>query len=408
MARQAPDQFAKTRCELICNLAARYDTPLYLLEWASIPDRLKSLEESLLALPARHFFSYKTCPVPALLRSWRNSGRDVEVVSEFELLGAVGVGFAYSEIVVNGVNKHTWLHRHAVPGLTVIFDSSHEVMTLAETAARCNWTIGLRLHPDCQTDPDAECIADQFGMAPRDAEVSLHALRRLGLQSRIVHMHLRSNLTRKQLRTGLCQVSSICRQLELQPDILDCGGGLPAMGIRTHVPSESIPLTPDDLAVELRDCIAGLPSVREVWLENGRFVLAGAGTLIVRVHDVKVHGVTRFLICDGGRTNHAIVSDWETHRISTLPAHDGPTVPTTVCGPTCMAFDHLVRTDLPSSISRGDLVLWHDAGAYHIPWETRFSSGLAPVVYIDEFGTAQLTRPRESFNDYWSRWTAAS
>src|SRR4029077_20474886 len=112
----------------------------------------------------------------------------------------------------------------------------------------------------------------------------------------------------------------------------------------------------------------------------------------------------RYIICDGGRTNHALVSDWETHRINVIPERKGKVVPATVCGPTSMAFDRLARVSLPEDITLGDLILWSNAGAYHVPWETRFSHGLAPVIWVDDKHEISLARDRESFQRWWNMW----
>jgi hypothetical protein len=56
-----------------------------------------------------------------------------------------------------------------------------------------------------------------------------------------------------------------------------------------------------------------------------------------------------------------------------------------------MAFDQLVRKPLPRSLKPGDALLWLDAGAYHLPWETRFSHGLAEIWW---HGPAGLERVR--------------
>jgi len=69
-----------------------------------------------------------------------------------------------------------------------------------------------------------------------------------------------------------------------------------------------------------------------------------------------------------------------------------------------MAFDRLCRSDLPTDIRIGDLVIWYNAGAYHIPWETRFSHGLAAVVWIDR-GDMGLARRRETFEEWWNLWS---
>ena len=44
-------------------------------------------------------------------------------------------------------------------------------------------------------------------------------------------------------------------------------------------------------------------SLEEVWLENGRFITDASTALAVRVLDVKQREDSRYLICDGGRTN---------------------------------------------------------------------------------------------------------
>jgi hypothetical protein len=38
---------------------------------------------------------------------------------------------------------------------------------------------------------------------------------------------------------------------------------------------------------------------------------------------------------------------------------------------------------------------WMDAGAYHLPWETRFSHGLCAVVWCDGDDALSLARERE-------------
>jgi diaminopimelate decarboxylase len=86
-----------------------------------------------------------------------------------------------------------------------------------------------------------------------------------------------------------------------------------------------------------------------------------------------------------------------------LPKRGGAEILTAVCGPTCMAFDQLARIPLPRSLKAGDHLIWLDAGAYHLPWETRFSHGHAAVCWHDEQGL-QLVRERQSFENYWSQW----
>jgi diaminopimelate decarboxylase len=113
----------------------------------------------------------------------------------------------------------------------------------------------------------------------------------------------------------------------------------------------------------------------------------------------------RSLICDGGRTMNALISNWEAHGLFALPERRGQNTLTTVHGPTCMAFDQLARRPLPRSLRAGDHLVWLDAGAYHLPWETRFSHGLAPILWHDG-RTARLIRKQERFEDWWGQQQA--
>ena len=123
----------------------------------------------------------------------------------------------------------------------------------------------------------------------------------------------------------------------------------------------------------------------------------------MRVLDVKERRGMRTLICDGGRTLNAMVSTWEQHELLSMPRRAGLRVRTTVNGPTCMAFDQLARRFLPRDIQGGDALLWLDAGAYHLPWETRFSHGLPAVWWHDGVRT-RCVRAAERFEDWSAQW----
>ena len=125
--------------------------------------------------------------------------------------------------------------------------------------------------------------------------------------------------------------------------------------------------------------------------------------LAVKILDVKERRGWRQLICDGGRTLNALTSLWEQHALLTWPERGGAETPTAVHGPTCMAFDQLARMPLPRTLRAGDHLIWLDAGAYHIPWETRFSHGHAAVCWHGEHGL-RLVRDRQSFEDFWGQW----
>jgi diaminopimelate decarboxylase len=82
---------------------------------------LSSRRDAGSTLRTRHWLSCKTQPVAPLLRWWREQGRPIEVVSEFELRAALAEGFTPENILVNGPAKHRWLPPFRLRELSVNF-----------------------------------------------------------------------------------------------------------------------------------------------------------------------------------------------------------------------------------------------------------------------------------------------
>jgi hypothetical protein len=69
-----------------------------------------------------------------------------------------------------------------------------------------------------------------------------------------------------------------------------------------------------------------------------------------------------------------------------------------------MTDDTLGRAMLPRDLQRGDVIAWMHAGAYHLPWETRFSHGVCAVVWCGADGGIQLARERERPEQWLNQW----
>jgi diaminopimelate decarboxylase len=390
--------------QLVLRATESFETPFFLFSYIPIIKRLEFIK-SVCGSSVFNWLSLKTLPLQHLLRWWLSTGLGVEVVSEFELLAAYKEGFPPERIMVNGVAKHSWNKRCWRDGLRVNFDSIREIEYLASTAKNKGWRTGIRFHPSIQKDPENPDFPDQFGI-PTDNFVSAYNLL---LERKIIpdtlHIHLRSNIPNLDYFRRALQEIELCMKMKsIELKCLDLGGGLPVAGVKQLDPAWQSTFTLDDLGTVLRICKEMFPTVQEFVLENGRFMLSDCGVLVLTVDDIKEIGSFRYLICDGGRTNHALPSDWEDHEIYILPNRSGELVYTAICGPTCMAFDCIAKKKLPSDVSIGDKVLWFNAGAYHLSWETRFSQPLARVLWHDERDNIVEARPPESFSEWWGRW----
>lgn len=391
--------------EIVQQALAEHRTPFYLSAWSPVEAALFDFSQIETSLPLKHWLSFKTHPVAPLVREWQLSGRGIEVVSEYELLAAIQEGFTPPNILANGVGKHTWLSKYELEDLWVHLDSVEETRGLVERAESFDWNVGIRCHVKEEYDPDEPKFSGQFGMTRKEIASSQDLLRKHGIEIKSLHFHLRSNvISADSYRRAFDELRDICADLGIEPIYVGFGGGLPVPGERTVEHPDPFDFALSTLAKVFERIPRTLPSVREIWLENGKFMTARSGVLVVSVMDIKERPECRYLICDGGRTNHAFVSDWEIHDTILLPPRNGPAILTTVCGPTCMAYDRLIRKPLPMDIQIGDHIIWMNAGAYHIPWETRFSHGLAKVLWHGPDERLTVARDKEEFATWWSVW----
>jgi diaminopimelate decarboxylase len=215
-----------------------------------------------------------------------------------------------------------------------------------------------------------------------------------------VHFHLgqHAQAVDANLR-GVDLLARVCEEARFEPRIVDLGGGLPS-------PADAEPML-DGLAAAIGAAKSRFSAtLDEVWLENGRFLTEASTALAVRVLDVKERDDSRYLICDGGRTNQALAADKGPHQLLVLPERHGRPTLSAICGPTCMTDDILARIDLARDIGVGDLIAWMDAGAYHLPWETRFSQPLCAVAWSEGPGHLARARERERPEAWAAAWSS--
>jgi len=387
-------------------------TPFYLFSPDSVLERFHSVENLNFGLPTTCWYSFKTQPLPPLIRHWVELQRPIEVVSEFELRAALASNCPPERLLVNGPAKHRWLPRFPIPGLRVNFDSLTELHPLLPMASNLGWRTGIRIRTSEEFDPENPSFPTQFGLEPEELPSALQQIRAIGMEPETVHTHLRTNVSDPTCWTRAIEVlREYCEANQWQPRNLDLGGGLPAFTARTR---NGKPYTASydpslkSYAEHIRKAIRPITWAKSLWLEHGRHMCAESGLLAIRILDIKQKGPHRLLICDGGRTLHALVSIWEDHQLIPLRSSTSPSIPTAVHGPTCMAFDQLGRRHLPSDLGIGDVLLWLDSGAYHLPWETRFSHGLCEVWWDAGDCQPRCERRAESFEESWTCWKTAS
>jgi diaminopimelate decarboxylase len=381
----------------------KYQAPFYLFD----EDIIKKSIDSLQVLENKHtqiqnWFSFKTTPVKQFIQVLKKYDMGIEVVSEYELLAALQLQYNPSKIVINGVNKHCWLYKYPIKKLNVNFDSINELLKLIRYAKENDWVIGLRYHPKVEVDPDNPNCTTQFGLSSNEINEAQKIIENNNCIISTIHFHIGTQIIKsKSYESAIKETIKICVENKIYPKYFSCGGGFPIRYNENHISDIKYI---KNIKSYIRAIPKELSSVESIWFENGRFISSKSAILVVQINGIKYRNGMRYLICNGGRTNHALVSDWEKHKYFIYPIKkSNHKILSTVCGPTCMAYDFFIRENLPATIKEGDYFIWLDAGAYHIPWETRFSNGLAKVLWYHK-GNYKIIREKESFNQWWSLW----
>jgi diaminopimelate decarboxylase len=371
------------------------------------------------------FYSYKTNPVPGVLRFLHDRGVGAEVISPYELWLALRLGVPPGRIVYNGPAKSDASLRAAVEHGILLVNINHReeiarLARIAESAGR-RAAVGVRVVPPGGWGWQFGApIATGEAMRAFEAALAEPSLDVVGL-----HAHFGVQLrSAEALAAFVRPVLAFCDQLRdrlgIEPRILDFGGSLAIpsvapIGARERRLNSAlhVPLSPPDVnaALSIETYVERLlrevedhyrdrgRAVPRVLVEPGRALTGNAQMLLASVVTTKesAEGVT-FAITNAG-INIAEGAQHEYHQLLPVNRHGEPRRRVyAVTGPICSPADVLYpAVELPE-LRPGDSLAIMDAGAYFVPFSTSFSFPRPAVVMVED-GRDLLLRGGETFED---------
>jgi diaminopimelate decarboxylase len=375
-------------------LAAEYATPFYAYDLAKVEERTKELYA---ALPegARLYHSFKANPLPCLAEEIRKGGAQAEITSEGELKAAIEADHDLGQALYGGPGKTAAEIKIAVAAGVRWFscESWLDLKRLSEAAETVGVELQILLRVNPAEAPNARLamtgVESQFGFDETLFQVADAAVkvRQPGICLRGVHVYfgtqvasveaLRDN-TRRALETA-CRLEEA---LDFQCTVVNAGGGFPW----PYANHASYP----DLS-GLREALTGvweaspLRGKAELWFEAGRYLCAGAGSLVTRVLDVKLSRTRTFVVLDTGI--HHLGGMAGLGRIprgavafQNLSRQGGEEMTADIVGPLCTPLDSLARGVKLPAVEPGDLLAVPNVGAYGLTASLiGFLSHTAPV-----------------------------
>lgn len=408
-------------------LLATWGSPLHVVHAARLADNAAAF----LGAPragergVEVYYSYKTNPVPGVLRFLHARGIGAEVISPYELWLAFRLGVAPEHIVYNGPAKSDDSLREAIAReiLLINFNHREEIARVAQIAGALGKRpkVGLRIST-------MGGWSGQFGV-PLDGGQALAAYEE-ALASpalRVVALHAHRGIlirTAEELLGFVDQVLLFTDQLHarlgLDLEMLDLGGSLAIPSVvplrmaerrfnRTFHRPIPPPRPGSTLSIEayvrtIRERVhahyaaRGRP-VPRILLEPGRALTGNTQLLLASVITTKAApgGVT-FAVLDAG-INLAESVMHEYHQLFPVrPKRADSARIYALAGPICSPGDVIYPAQRLPDLSPGDSLAIMDAGAYLLPFSTSFSFPQPGVVMV-EAGHARRIRRAEQFED---------
>ncbi len=368
----------------LLDAAGQFGTPLYVYDAAELDAALLRVRTAFGR--ARIFYAMKANPNLTLLSRWHAAGVGFECVSLGELERARFVGATSNDILVNGPAKSE--AEYALGGelgATFIVDRAGEAALLPPAS-----TVILRVNPalDVSTHDHLATGAaiSKFGVRLEDVPGALGELRVAGHTVRGLHLHIGSAIRDAQDFSDAYERVADLAGVTGPLDVLDVGGG---WGLDADL---------SGIAARAQEAADAFGAA--LWVEPGRYLVAGAGVLLAGVVGTKRTG-RDFALLDAGMTELLRPMLYgASHPVRALWAGgEGGTYD--LAGPACESGDLLAR-DVPlPHPERGGVIAVLEAGAYGAAMSGNYLTRPRPAEVLWD-GDWRLLRRRETVQDIWA------
>ncbi len=388
---------------LLRALAQRHGTPLWVYDAATIRARIREL---------RAFdtirYAQKANSNLHVLRLMRAEGVAVDAVSLGEIERALAAGYTPPEIVFTAdlIDAAT-LARVTALGITVNAGSIDMLHQLGAVAP--GHPVWLRINPGFghghsnKTNTGGE--HSKHGIWHADLAEALAAVRTHGLHLVGLHMHIGSGVDYAHLQQVGDAMLALVERLDQPIDAISAGGGL------------SIPYRDGEPRIDAARYHALWDAARQriaarfgrpirLEIEPGRYLVAEAGVLLAEVRATKTMGTRFFTLVDAGFNELVRPSMYGSHHEISVLACDNvprPTIASVVAGPLCESGDVFTQGEGGVVLSRelprtrvGDLLVFHDAGAYGASMSSNYNSRPLTAEVLVDGGQSRLIRRRQT------------
>lgn len=386
----------------LLEIVDKYDSPLYVYHAEKIQEQYRKLYKAFSKSNVKIKYACKALSNINILKLLKNEGSGLDTVSLNEVKLGLEAGFEAKDIMYtpNGVSLEE-IKAAAELGVQINIDNTSILEQFGHYYGG-SIPVCIRINPHILAGGNAKIstghIDSKFGISIYQLRHVERLVASTGIHVNGLHMHTGSDILDVNVFLQGAEMLLDAAAEFNDLDFVDFGSGF------------KIPYKPGDIGTDVEELGMQL-SKRfnkfckeygkdlELWFEPGKFLVSESGLFLAKVNVLKQTTATVFAGVDSG-LNHLIRPMFYDayHHITNISNPNGKKRIYTVVGYICetdtFAWDRVI-----DEISEGDILAFHNAGAYGFMMSSNYNSRFRPAEVLIKDGKAHLIRKRESMED---------
>jgi len=387
---------------LIEDLAAKYGTPLYIYDAAIIESKYKQLCKAF-NNKVNVKYAMKALSNISVLKLMKNLGSGLDTVSIQEVWMGLQAGFAPEQIIYTPNCVSLEEVKLAVKEGVIINIDNIPLLEQFGNHYGDSVPVCIRINPHIMAGGNYEIstghIDSKFG-------ISIHQLRHVQkvventkLNVKGLHMHTGSDILDVDVfLRGADVLFNVAHDYFPNLNFIDLGSGFKVSYSEGDITTDINELG-KKLNARFAEFCKEYGKDLELFLEPGKFLVSESGLFVAKTNVVKQTTATVFVGVDTGMNHLMRPKLYNAHHEVTNVSYPQGTerfysVVGYICESDTMAPDRKIN-----EVNEGDLIAFHNAGAYGISMASNYNSRFRPAEVLIYKGKDYLIRKRETMED---------
>lgn len=386
----------------LLDVCQQFDTPVYVYDAAKIVSQYERLVNAFEGTNIKIKYAMKALNNINVLKLLKKQGCGLDAVSIQEVQLGLKAGFAPEEILYtpNGVSIEE-IKMAVEAGVRINIDNISILEQFGHIYGD-SVPVCIRINPHIMAGGHSHIsvghIDSKFGISIYQMRHVVRVVKSTNIKVEGLHMHTGSEFLDADV---FLQGAELLFEASKDfPDLqfIDFGSGFKVAYKEGDVTTD-IETLGKKITKRFKSFCKEYGRELELWFEPGKFLVSESGYFLVRSNVVKQTTSTVFVGVDSGQNHFIRPMFYEAyHQITNISNPNGTPRIYSVVGYICET-DTLGWDRKLSEVREGDILAFHNAGAYCYTMSNNYNSRLRPAEVLIMDGKAHLIRKREEMED---------